>query len=568
MLNFARFTKSLAGLLSLCFLLFFAFPLLLFSQNADEFNYGFLSLLPEGLLYLLPVVLGLAFFLSFLPERLFSLMSAALLVLIVLVYVQGLFLVWEYGPFNGELIKWSHFKKEEWIDGLIWFFFLSLALFYHQRLRKFYFPLLLFVLVALSMSLASELFTKESKFPNDSEAIKNDSLFSFSNSKNALVIVLDTFVSPAFEEIMKRQAELASIFSGFTYYPNTLAPFSTTAPSIPSLLSGTQYDNSEPIKDYLSRVLPFSSLPSQMHANGYQTDTMTMSVICPRIKGSCHALNKIVARDPGEAKFREYLELMDFTLFRVLPQVLKKKVYNNEKWLLQRVLHKGGSPRSLFNSVRFADVFERRIHTDSAKPTFKFLHLMIPHPPIHFKADCSIIKKEEELTYLKQKKKAFEGQAICSLRLLEKMFSAMKKNGVFDSSLIIVTADHGHALRYLTQREGEVPALMEQAMPLLLLKEAGVNGTEPYKVSNAPAYLIDIPKTVADFFDLSFKFPGESLLSLPETKDRLRYYWSYGWHDEFWKKTYMPKMHGYVVSGNVRDPRSWSQGKSLAPPER
>ena len=376
--------------------------------------------------------------------------------------------------------------------------------------------------------------------------------------------MLDAFVAPGFEAIIRRSPELRRAFSDFVLYPDTLAAFSTTSPSIPALLSGIEYDNSEPIKRFLRRALGEASLPAVLERSGYQVDVMSLPQFCPILKQSCTSLGKVAARDPMQEERGELLELLDAALFRALPQALKKAVYRNQRWFLQRLLSDGGSPRALFNSLRFVDVFERSAASSASRPTFKFMHLMLPHPPYRFNARCEPAPRAKE-----PEKKKYEDQAACALRLAERMLSTLKTLGIYDRSTIVITADHGYSVHYLPfQRPKQLP-IMEQALPLFMLKGEGAAGqADGPSISRTPVHLSDLPKTAADILLVEADLPGESVLKLAPGAARVRRYRSYGWRNEFWRRDYLPTMREFLISGDARDAAAWQPGRLLAAPRK
>ncbi len=547
---------------ALGYCIFLAAPLLVFSQNDAEFNAGFAGVIMHLVPALAGAVIALTLIAALIPARGFRLLIALLVTVLFLFYVQSGFLVWGYGPFYGEPVKWEKFSTAGLVDTSVWVLGLVLGLLGRNIIVRNYQAILLFCVLAFTFSACVEAFREKPRFRSEVKESRSDSIFQFSREKNVLIIILDTFSTPAFEVVSQGSPEIRKDFADFTFFRNTLASFTTTAASVPSILTGIEYDNQIPYKKFLTEVLAEKSLPSVFLSRGYQSDVMSMTQLCARIKGACHSLNRVVARDIGSVERRELLELLDVTLFRVLPQPLKKRVYNNEKWLVQRIFAAGGSPRSLFNSVGFWDVFERQADAAAEKPTFKFLHFMLPHPPCRFDSRCNVKPPGKG----KPRKEDYEEQAACSIQLMRRMISTLKRVGAYENTFVIVAADHGYAQRYIPFKNDRGLPAPEQAMPLLLMKPFGKSSVAEMTVSNAPAMLKDIPRTVAEAAGIMDVFPNESLLSLSEGMPRKRHYRSYGWNDAAWGRTYLPKMAEYAISGDVRDPASWNRSGTFAPP--
>ena len=558
----SRYSKVLVPLSCLGFVVFVSTPFALYVRNEAEFQSGILDMLRhEGL----PIVCGvllLSGLLALIPQVLFPLLSALLAALVLLVYVQGTFLVRDYGPFNGEPIDWPAYAVWSRIDTVIWLSCLVLCALFHRRLSRALMPLVVFVALASGVTLLSESTRGEYRLMTPPQRDEQRGIFRLSGQKNVIEIVLDTFSSPAFDAVRAAHPDIAVALKDFTFYPDTTGSFTTTAPSLPAILSGIEYDNTEPMKDFLARVLPAASLPALLDQNRFGVSVMSLPQLCRPLQQPCYKLGKVISGDARKVERQELLELLDISLFRVLPQPLKQAVYNNQRWFLQRILTRRISPAGHYHSFRFAEVFARSLSIDADTPQYKFFHLALPHAPFRFDADCSVVEKGSTLP----QKAQYEGQAACALRLVVRMLEALKAAGVYEQTMVLVHADHGYVQRFLSYDRGKELPIIEQAMPLLLIKPFAAS-QEMLSISQAPASLVDIPKTVADALRLENTFPGESLLSLREDAQRTRSYRSYGWRDDFWDDAYLPKMQQYDITGNVREVASWKRGIKLAAPK-
>src|SRR6185436_19727519 len=67
--------------------------------------------------------------------------------------------------------------------------------------------------------------------------------FAFSPTRNVVILVLDTFQTDLFQELLDDDAGLAAKFEGFTYFRNAVGGFPSTAASVPLILTGQYYEN-------------------------------------------------------------------------------------------------------------------------------------------------------------------------------------------------------------------------------------------------------------------------------------------------------------------------------------
>jgi len=142
---------------------------------------------------------------------------------------------------------------------------------------------------------------------------------------------------------------------------------------------------------------------------------------------------------------------------------------------------------------------------------------------------------------------------------------------VFDSSLVLLTSDHGwrvprpdHPLRSATTPIGSLERIGLPAMPLLLVKPPGATG--PLRISRAPSAITDVPATVVTLLGLPNPFPGESVLQLDPGRPRSRTFAYHSWTNADWNRTYFDRLFICSVNGPIRDPRSWTLERTIPDP--
>ena len=84
---------------------------------------------------------------------------------------------------------------------------------------------------------------------------------------------------------------------------------------------------------------------------------------------------------------------------------------------------------------------------------------------------------------------ALVNQARGSLGIVEEYISQLKDLGVYDQSTIVITADHG-VWPWNNAR------LDKTTSPILLVKPAGADSTQPLQTSEVPTGHIDLPATL------------------------------------------------------------------------
>ena len=405
----------------------------------------------------------------------------------------------------------------------------------------------------------------------------DDRLYRFSKEKNTLIVILDAFSSPAFDLMLDNDPSWRDRLEGFTYYQDALGVYPTTLPSVPAILSGKTYDNTQPMDQFLRENLSGASLPTLLQDHGFLTHTITETIYGEYLEEVPYA-NQISFLDthPQNGKLRDSLRIWNIALFRYSPHFLKMRVYSDHRWLLR-----GASTSADSTSVPelpFTDEEPFRVPTPgqqaswilwrqlvdnanagSGKPTFKFIHLFTTHIPFFLDDECVQITEEE---YAKLGwRGAVPKQCTCAMNQVLEILDRLKEFGILDQTLVILAADHGNHINLDSGDDQEIEQAgipkLSKVLPLLLVKPTGAQG--PLQISQAPVSLIDIPQTVAADMGIDKEFPGRALQDAKEGETRTRVYYDYEWEHRFWFADHLPPMTEFRVTGPVRNPASWSR---------
>lgn len=152
------------------------------------------------------------------------------------------------------------------------------------------------------------------------------------------------------------------------------------------------------------------------------------------------------------------------------------------------------------------------------KNRYTFIHVMLPHAPYIFSADCSYCIGKKGL----QKTSSHE-QARCAMKLVGEFLGTLKALNRFDDSMIVIHADHGRRENLKDIESMELARNASSA--LLLVKPAGRGAEAPFETSLAETMLLDVPATIlrSAGAPLPPSFEGLSLLdfrSFPEGRVR------------------------------------------------
>jgi len=584
-LNKSEFLSVLAPAILIVSTIFLFGPATIYSGNISEFDVGLIDILKY---YVVPSTILLVIFLligMLLSRKYLSLFIPLVLITGVLLWVQGNFFVWKHGPLGIVDIDWTKDAWRAWIDGVMWIACICLACIFSNKLRK--------TAVLVSVALISvqllylafitiqkpEIWKEDSRFSLPITPPKG--IFEFSPKQNVIHVILDEFQSTVFEEIVEQDPDrYYSALQGFTFFKETTGSFPTTVMSIPAILSEQIYRNDVPIHFFKDNVYNGKTIPTVLHGNGYEVDfAVPFDWYCKGPFTNCYQIPV-----PYGITKKQHVEgnaalLLNLVFLRYAPQFFKGYIYNNQIGLPAIKLKGGGvqhwsGARNLAHKDFLQDFIENMSVTRKA-PVYKFIHVTTPHWPAVLNRDCEYAGKILPWTW-----ENLKVQAKCSFDHFLAFLNELKSLGIYDSSLIILHADHGYWLiadsadqinlknvdwplnGYFTDDKEYFAKIVCSAMPLLAIKPPYSKG--PLRISNVQSMLTDIPATINSVLNLGEDFKGEPLFEIDENHQRVRGFRYYdrlnGAEDDYFKR-----MDEFIIKGSVFDKASWQFSGHLSP---
>jgi hypothetical protein len=365
---------------------------------------------------------------------------------------------------------------------------------------------------------------------------------------------------------------LARDFDGFTLFEDNLGAFPYTHMSVPAMLGGLAYDNSEVQGPFLDRALGPGSIFGAAKAAGYEVEVGEPGGGLVEVYRHVRDAQVIALPDSPVASWRgdrqDRLLLGDLVLFRILPHFAKAYVYNDGEWLLQGLFGNTSMPgRSFLTGVSFLRDLSRQARVDDPRPSYKFLHLMLSHRPMVMNADCSYAAH-----VLDPSRAHVRDQARCAFRELNALIARLRALGIYDNTTIVISGDHGTFIAPGSIASGSPdakrayamglpPTNIGQARPLLLVKPAHASGA--LRHSSAPSWIIDTPATIADAAGIPAQLPGTSAFRIDPAAPRERRFNVYEYVKSDWSSDYLAPMQEFLVNGRSDRVDSWSRGRRL-----
>jgi len=494
----------------------------------------------------------------------------------LLLWIQGNILVRRYGLLDGREIDWDAQAVSGVIDVTLWITVIIAAFFASSLCARIVRQASLALILIQLISVALLIPQGRGKPGSHNPVANEEPIFNFSNEHNVIILVLDSLQSDYFREIINENSYYKDIFKGFTYYRNTVGGYPFTHAVVSLMLTGRYYENTVPYDEFAKEVFSSDSLPKILKKAGYQVDLLKNEdlalfyvdeTIASHLGSLRHLIGERIFREEGvivEAGF-----LFDVTLFRYLPHTLKRKVYNNQKWFFATLCFEKFIQESPAN--QYVDAWRYRVDIefirkmaqiakpDSDRPTFKYIHLWIPHPPPRVNEH---LKYEE----LERSRDGYKRQTRGALNLANMLLEALRRMGVYDKTMVFVLADHGYGQRIemgehtpgkdANLKISPLDKMKGAAYPLLLVKPFRATGE--LRVSDAPVSLSDVAKTVLSELKLDGEIPGASIFSMRDSDSRSRRFLFHNNERVYiGKDYYLAPMEEYIVSGPVWQDESW-----------
>ena len=258
----------------------------------------------------------------------------------------------------------------------------------------------------------------------------------YSSKKNLFLIIIDATPSDITTDILLEQNELQKSYCGFTAYTNTVGMSDLTIRGLPGLLTGKYYEPGMSEQEYVDTCLGDDSflMPWCSSNKPFYFVPGCFKVGFTNRRARSFMDNSTVARSRSvflrQTIDIPYPTLFDVMCYRMVPHHFKKKV-------ITKILRYSSDSRydvygeaPLYRILKEADLSEEPV-------AIHVYHTRGLHPP------AVIDRNGKALATFSEERSAFHEVGIYVLRQLASLMDALREKGVYDSSTIVVTADHG-----------------------------------------------------------------------------------------------------------------------------
>ncbi len=428
------------------------------------------------------------------------------------IYFQGNFLNLKTGVLNGADIQWSDYRGHILINTLVWVFILVAVIFFALQKTKWFDKISTYAALFLgAIQLVSLIFMMipvitSGQASNEQQTFVSDEGLCSVGDENIVVFILDMFDDEYMREILAYEPELTEELKGFTYFPNFSGSYSTTAYSIAHLATGQLCYNEEPLKEWVQSVTEEGSYLDGLTDEGYQTYLFTQQyyLFPDRIQKQSINFSDASLKIKGYKSFT--YNLYQLVACKYFPDFFKAYFWmDGTEFDTLKATDSGCLPYESKNTTFMEQMYKKGMSLETGTKQFKFIHLDGAHYPYYNDAACQKVARGTV---------SAEQCARGSLQCVLDYIDLLKQKGVYDSTAIIITADHGYSW------DGSLTS------PTFLVKP--MNATDNCKINEAPACQTEFASTILELAGINQQHKyGDSVFDIKEDSNRERFHYKY-----------------------------------------
>lgn len=411
----------------------------------------------------------------------------------IAIYIQASWINPKLPELTGQQVDWSRYKVNMLIDGIIWIMLLLLPQLFIIRngekkicISCRYSSWIIMGIQAIALIILL-LIPRESVIPD--VRFTNDGKFSLGKEKNIVIFVMDSLGADSYETAVSEYPEITNGLDDFTFFSNEVAGGSYTDLGIPTLMTGVEYDPEYMSYDeYLDDAWGTVDIYDKLSNEGYDIRFYTDNRYVRNVTSG-------VVDNVTEGASHYYIgEKLDFTRKMVrlvgyysLPTAIKRIFHMNTTDITQYIVSENGNDSDeskivgegiFFDDVGFYESFlEAGGYTIDCDRAYRLYHMVGQHEPYTLDIDGTVAASG-----ISSESRQIAG----CFHIVNEMIDDMRKKGIYDSSTIIITADHGPG--------GNEHGIQQNSC--LLIKEAGAHHN--YVRDDAPIHVRNLMATIAD----------------------------------------------------------------------
>lgn len=428
-----RYILTASQLLLFTVLYYIVGPLELYAYNSDDFLYGlgdFFPLLLAGAI--LFVLVGTVLITELLPEAVYKIYIMLVCGYSVIGYVQAFLLNGKMTSLDGSEQVWSTGKLVA--NGIIWLILVLLIIllaYKAKNWKKVFIGIAAYIVVIQLSTLVYIFLTTDAAGARTMQITEKDS-FTVSADENLVVFLLDAYDVQFIDKVVESDPAYLSPLKDFTYYNNMESRYYYTDFSLPYLLTAP-VDKELNVTDKSETEAWYdgSQFLERIHNYDYDINILTERKYIKNIKDG------LVSNYTDEGycvlDAEKTMEIFSNCMrYKNMPFALKD-MYRYEMFDLENALADTNIYRMGTDYLIDRHVKEEGLELTDDYKAFRFYHLYGAHAPYY-------VTENNEMDYNSCNPLAqFKG---CLLTVYD-YIDALKKEGIYDNTTIIIMADHG-----------------------------------------------------------------------------------------------------------------------------
>ena len=429
---------------------------------------------------------------------------------------------------------------------------------------------------AVTSALTHRWLKGDTEYPNALSYFSYEGVTNLSREDNIIVFLVDRFAGKYMDSALACYPEVSDVLSGFTYYRDCVSCYPCTFPSVPQLVTGVEYGR-ETWVDYLTRAWSGDNLLQTLRDNGYSVNvSLDGSTTFVGMRDVAAYADNVVVPTPGKDGDSDLYRMnylgkggivpvfLNYSMAKLVPTYFKDMFLRNvgmtptERFVVfaDSLIERQPSAVSNTSDLAFLRYLtEAGVRADNPKKAFVFVHLNGVHNPKPVMADLAP-DRGAAATDLST------ATARGAIELLGTCFAQMKALGIYDSSTVIVLADHGSQGLDIERmrRENSTAGGVSGYISTLLIKPK--NAPDAPLIINEEAQLSNqfIPATVLEAAGIDHAKYGVSVQDVLRDKlspeRRLRLVMFTG----FFIPTVPDEYGVFYINGPAHDDNSWTLG--------
>ncbi len=510
-------------------------PNKLYLTNPEEFHiryiYFFLTLFMCALtICVLMVAVGTVI----LPDKIFDIWILIIFAISFMGYMQENFLNGKLSNMDGSEQIWS--SQQRIINIIIWIFVCSLIIVIYSKLNKKLIKVICIAVVYLSLiqlfTIGYLAFSMEKE--ENTDILTRENVFELSDKDNVIVFVLDWYDEQILDEILKDDPDFLEPLDGFTCYTNQTSRYGFTFMSIPYLLTDVKWEYGMTEYDYIEYSYANSTFLNDISNNGYSIGIYSDP---QAVRNYSDVIFNYVKSRGGCRVFQTFLGMTECSRYKMSPFVLKNHFHFSSGDMTQMLkvndYNMYDTNNYIFNKYLIDNGIE--LKDESATGAFRFYHL----------SGCHDLNTDENI---EMNSSDIYSCGKGAIKIVFNYIEELKRLGIYDDSVIIITADHGQNLINDDEKKREDRKLIRNTSnPILMVKGRDSRGSVIF--SDAPVSHDDFFATIIEAVHGNNESYGKTYEEISSDETRIREF-------EFYRTGDIPYTK-YTINGNVSDINNW-----------